>query len=90
MQPFRATLIDDDSHAIADVEGSIQSPDETDGPRRGKFELQEDQSLMQGILDQKTYHLQLEDGSELTIRVDSAATTSKPGYSLVEFSCKGV
>jgi hypothetical protein len=89
MQPFRATLIDDDSQAIAAVEGSIQSPEESDGSRRGRFELQEDESFMQGILDQKTFHLQLDDGSELTIKVDSTSTTSKLGYSLVEFSCTG-
>ena len=90
MQPFRATLIDDDSQAIADVEGSIQSAEEINGPRRGRFELHEHESFTQGILDQKTFHLQLDDGGELTIRVDSASTTSKPGYSLVEFSCTGV
>jgi hypothetical protein len=87
MQPFRATLVDDNSEAIADVEGSIESPDESKESRRGTFEVQEDPSFMQGVLDQKTFHLQFEDGSELTIKVDSTSMTSKPAYSLVEFSC---
>jgi hypothetical protein len=80
----------DDGQAIADVEGSIESPDETEGSRRGKFEVQEDPSFMQGILDKKTFHLQLDDGSELTIKVDSASTALRSGYSLVEFSCTAV
>jgi hypothetical protein len=87
MQPFRATLIDDQAQAIAEVEGSIESPEETQGSRRGRFEVQEDPSFMQGVLDQKTFHLQLDDGSQLTIKVDSASTASRSGYSLVEFSC---
>jgi hypothetical protein len=45
---------------------------------------------MQGVLDKKTFHLQLDDGRELTIKVDSATTSSRPGYSLVEFSCTTV
>jgi hypothetical protein len=87
MQPFRATLIDEGSQAIAEVEGSIESPGETEGSRRGRFEVQEDPSFMQGVLDQKAFHLQLEDGSELTIKVDSTSTSSRPGHSSVEFSC---
>jgi hypothetical protein len=87
MQPFRATLIDDQSQAIAEVEGSIESPEETQGSRRGRFEVQEDPSFLQGVLDQKTFHLQLDDGSQLAIKVDSTSTASRSGYSLVEFSC---
>ena len=87
MQPFRATLIDDQSQAIAEVEGSIESPEETQGPRRGRFEVPEDPSFLQGVVDQKTFHLQLDDGSELAIKVDSSSTTARPGYSQVEFSC---
>ena len=63
MQPFRATLIDDQSQAIAEVEGSIESPEETEGSRRGRFEVQEDPSFLQGVLDQKTFHLQLDDAT---------------------------
>jgi hypothetical protein len=71
MQPFRATLIDDNSEAIADVEGSIESPEESEGSRRGRFEVQDDPSFMQGVLDKKTFHLQLDDGREIAIKVDS-------------------
>ena len=87
MQPFRATLIDDNSEAIADVEGSIESPEESEGSRRGRFEVQEDPAFMQGVLDKKTFHLQLDDGREIAIKVDSASSTSRPGFSFVEFSC---
>ena len=90
MQPFRATLIDDNSEAIADVEGSIQSPEESEGSRRGRFEVQDDPSFMQGVLDKKTFHLQLDDGREIAIKVDSASPTSRPGFSVVEFSCMAV
>ena len=87
MQPFRATLIDDNSEAIAAVEGSIGSPEESEGSRRGRFEVQEDPAFMQGVLDKKTFHLQLDDGRELVIKVDSASPTSKPGFSVAEFTC---
>jgi hypothetical protein len=87
MQPFRATLTDDAGQAISDVEGSIQSADEAQGTRQGRFEFQENESFMQGVLEEKTFRLKLEDGSQLSIAVDSVSTTSKPGYSLVEFSC---
>jgi hypothetical protein len=90
MQPFRATLIDNDSQAIAEVEGSIESPEESEGSRRGKFEVQDDPAFMQGVLDKKTFHLQLDDGSEIAINVDSASPTSRPGCSSVEFSCMAV
>jgi hypothetical protein len=87
MQPFRATLIDDNSEAIADVEGSIESPEESEGSRRGRFEVQDDPSFMQGVLDKKTFHLQLDDGTEIAMKVDSASSSTRPGFSVVEFSC---
>jgi hypothetical protein len=87
MQPFRAVLIDDNSEAIADVEGSIESPEESEGSRRGRFEVRDDPSFMQGVLDKKTFHLQLDDGREIAIKLDSASSTSRAGFSLVEFSC---
>jgi hypothetical protein len=87
MQPFRATLADEAGQAIAEIEGSIQSPDETRGPRRGEFQLEENGSFMQGVLEAKTFRLKVDDGSELTIRVDSASPIARPGYSKVEFSC---
>jgi hypothetical protein len=90
MQPFRATLIDDNSQAIAAVEGSIESPEESEGSRRGRFEVQEDPSFMQGVLDKKTFHLQLDEGREIAIKIDSASSTSRPGFSVVEFTCMAV
>ena len=90
MQPFRATLIDDNTEAIAAVEGSIGSPEEPEGSRRGRFEVQDNPSFMQGVLDKKTFHLQLDDGTEMAIKVDSASPTSRPGFSVVEFTCMAV
>jgi hypothetical protein len=87
MQPLRATLTDDSGQAIADIEGSIQSPEETQGPRQGEFEIEENGEFMQGILEEKTFRLKVDDGSQLTIHVDSASTIARPGYSKVEFSC---
>jgi hypothetical protein len=87
MQPFRATLADDAGQAIAEIEGSIQSPDETQGSRRGEFELEEDGAFLQGVLEKKTFRLMVDDGSQLTIQVDSASTSARPGYSRAEFSC---
>jgi hypothetical protein len=87
MQPFRATLTDDAGHEIGEIEGSIQSPGETQRPRTGEFEFQEIESFLQGVLEAKTFRLEVDDGSQLTIRVDSVTTITRPGYSRVEFSC---
>jgi hypothetical protein len=87
MQPFRATLTDSAGQAIGEIEGSIQSPDEAQGPRLGEFEFQETESFMQGVVEAKTFRLNVDDGSQLTIRVDSVSTITRPGYSRVEFSC---
>jgi hypothetical protein len=87
MQPFRATLTDDAGQVIAEIEGSIQSPRETLGPRKGEFEFQEVDSFMQGVFEAKTFRLEVDDGSQLTIRAASVSTITRPGYSRVEFSC---
>jgi hypothetical protein len=86
MQPFRAALKDDAGEVIADVEGSIDSQEEAQGPRQGEFEFQETDAFMQGVLEQKTFRLELDDGNRLTIRVGSVSTNSAPGSSRVEFS----
>jgi hypothetical protein len=86
MQPFRATLTDDVGQAIADVRGSIDSPEETQGARRGEFEFQETGSFMQGVLEQNTFRLELDDGNRLTIRVGSVSALTRLGSSKVEFS----
>jgi len=86
MQPFRATLTDDAGQEIADIEGSIQSPEEAQGPRRGEFEFQETEPFMQGVLEQKAFRLKLDDGNQLNIQVGSVSTSTRPGYSRVEFS----
>jgi hypothetical protein len=86
MQPFRATLTDDAGQAIADIEGSMESPDETRGQRRGEFELEENESFMQGVLEQKTFRLEIDDGDQVAIRVGSVSASTQPGQSRVEFS----
>jgi hypothetical protein len=87
MQPFRATLSDNAGQAIAEIEVSIESPRETQGPRKGEFEFQATESFIQEVLEVKTFRLEVDDGSQLTIRVDSVSTITRPGYSKVEFSC---
>jgi hypothetical protein len=79
-------LADDGGQAIADIEGSMQSSEETRGPRQGEFQFQETESFMQGVLEQKTFRLDLDDGDRLTIRVGSVSPVARPGYSRVEFS----
>jgi hypothetical protein len=86
MQPFRATLTDDSGEAIAAVEGSIDSPEGSQGPRKGEFEFQETDAFMQGVLEEKTFRLDLDDGNRLTIRVGSVSAMAEPGSSRVEFS----
>ena len=86
MRPFRATLTDDAGQRIADIEGSIESPNESRGPRHGEFQFPETESFMQGVLDDKTFLLDVDDGSQLTIHVDSVST-GKAGTSKVEFAC---
>jgi hypothetical protein len=79
-------LTDDAGQAIADVEGSIDSPEATQGPRRGEFEFQETDAFMQGVFDKKTFSLELADGKRLTIRVGSVSAMTGPSSSKVEFS----
>jgi hypothetical protein len=87
MQPFRATLTDDAGQEIANIEGSIQSAQESRGPRQGDFQFEETDSFMQGVLDDKTFRLQMDDGSNLRIHVNSVSTAAGPGASKVEFAC---
>jgi hypothetical protein len=87
MQRFRAKLTDHAGQAIADIEGSIQSEGETQGPRQGAFQFKETEAFMQGVLEEKTFRLKVDDGSQLTIRVDSVSTGAEPGYSKVQFAC---
>jgi hypothetical protein len=87
MRPFRATLIDDAGQAIADVEGSMQSAEESPGQRQGEFQFPETEEFMQGVLDEKTFSLMVDDGSQLTIRVNSVSTAAGPGKSKVRFAC---
>ena len=86
MPSFRATLTDDVGQAIADVEGSMQTGLGSSGACQGTFEFQETEEFMQCVLDGKTFRLKLDDGRQLAIRVDSASTSSQPGFSKVEFS----
>jgi hypothetical protein len=79
-------LSDDNGQEIDEVEGSIQPAGGTQGTRTGSFELAENGSFMQGVLEEKGFHLRLDDGSEVSITIDSVST-SKPGYSVVQFSC---
>jgi hypothetical protein len=80
-------LTDDAGQAIADIEGSIQSAEESRGPRQGEFRFRETESFMQGVLEDKTFHLEVDDGSQLTIHVDSVSTGAEPGNSRVQFAC---
>jgi hypothetical protein len=80
-------LTDDSGQAITNIEGSIQSPEETHGPRQGLFEIEENGAFMQGVIEEKKFRLEVDDGSQLTIHVNSVSAISRPGYSKVEFSC---
>jgi hypothetical protein len=87
MQALRAKLTDDAGEEIADIEGSIESPEEADGSRHGEFEFEADGAFMQATLEGKPFRLRVDDGVQLAIRVDSASTTARPGYTSVQFTC---
>jgi hypothetical protein len=42
---------------------------------------------MQGVLEEKTFRLEVDDGSRLNIHVDSVSTAAEPGNSKVKFAC---
>jgi hypothetical protein len=86
MNPFHASLADEDGQAITEVEGTIESPEEAAGARSGRFELQDTESFMQGVMDGKTFRLQVDDGDAFTIRVESVSVSSRSGYSEALFS----
>jgi hypothetical protein len=87
MEPFRASLTTDEGQAITEVEGTIESPEEaSSGACKGRFEFQDNDSVMQGALDGTPFRLDCENGARLTIRVDAVTGGPKPGYSQAEFS----
>jgi hypothetical protein len=86
MNPFHASLADEDGQAIAEVDGTIESPDEAAGARSGRFELQETESFMQGVVEGKTFRLQVDDGEALAIKIESVSTGASSGGSEALFS----
>jgi hypothetical protein len=86
MQPFRGTLTEEAGEASVDVEGSIESPDEAAGARRGAFEFPDSEAVMQSFLDGKTFLLSTDDGVRLGVRLDSVESSARPGFSRAEFS----
>jgi|GEM_PF-3056421 len=86
MENFHASLADDTGQSIAEVDGTIESSEEAAGVRCGRFELEDTPAFIQGVMDEKTFRLQVEGGDTLTIRVDSISTAAKSGYSVAAFS----
>jgi hypothetical protein len=86
MEPFQASLADENGQAITEVEGTIESPKAAAGARSGRFTLQDTESFMQGVLEGKTFRLQIDGGDAYTIKVDSVSISSRPGYSEAIFS----
>jgi len=86
MDSFHASLADEGGQGIAEVDGTIESSEEAAGARSGRFELQETESFMQGVMDGKTFRLQMDGGDVLTIKVESVSAGSGPGSSEAKFS----
>ncbi|AGA24509.1 hypothetical protein [Singulisphaera acidiphila] len=86
MEPFHASLADEDGQTITEVEGTIESSEEAAGVRSGRFELQDTESFMQGVLEGKTFRLQLDGGNPFTIKVESVSIGSRSGFSEAQFS----
>ncbi|SIO35159.1 hypothetical protein SAMN05444166_4012 [Singulisphaera sp. GP187] len=86
MEPFHASLADEDGQAITEVEGTIESPEEAPGTRSGQFELPDNESFMQGVMDGKTFRLQVDGGDAFTIKVESVSVSSRSGFSEASFS----
>lgn len=86
MEPFHGSLADEDGQSIAEVDGTIESSEEAPGICSGRFELQDTPSFIQGVMDKKTFRLQVDDRGTLMIKVDSISTGPKSGYSEAEFS----
>ncbi|WP_406698334.1 hypothetical protein V5E97_05690 [Singulisphaera sp. Ch08] len=86
MEPFHASLAAEDGQAITEVDGTIESPEEAAGARSGRFELPDTESFMQGVLDGKTFRLQVEGGDPLPIKVESVSVGSRSGFSEAQFS----
>jgi hypothetical protein len=87
MEPFRGSLTTDEGQAITEVDGTVESPDEaSSGDCKGRFEFQDNDSVMQGVLDGTPFHLDCDNGNRLKIRIDAVRPGPKPGYSQAEFS----
>jgi hypothetical protein len=79
-------LSDDSGQTIGEVEGSMEDAASAGGAARGTFEAQETDELMQAVLEGKTFGLNVEGGSQLSIRAESASVSSKPGFTTVKFA----
>ena len=86
MEPMRASLTTEAGGEVATVEGEIEPPGGEGGPTIGRFEIEDTPELMQDVMDGKAFHLAIEGGSRLTIKIDSISTTAKSGISVANFS----
>ena len=85
MEPFHASLADEDGQAIAEVEGTIESPEEAAGAARAGSSCKRRSRSCRGC-GQEDLRLQVDGGDTLTIKVDSVSTGSRSGYSEAVFS----
>jgi hypothetical protein len=56
------------------------------GACQGTFEVQETEELMQSVLEGKTFGLNVEDGSQLSIHAESASVSSRLGFTTARIS----
>jgi hypothetical protein len=84
MPALRGTLTDPAGEVSVEVEGSIEPPG--GGARKGEFEFQDSDAVIQGALEGKTFHLSADDGSQLDVRLESVSTSGRSGFSRAEFT----
>jgi hypothetical protein len=79
MAAMRGTLTDPMGGASIAVEGKI------DGST-GELEFADNEAILQGVLEGRTFHLTTDDGTELDIAIASVSPGSRAGSSRGAFS----
>ena len=83
MQSLRGNLTDEAAAFSVDIEGTL---DDADGTPRGEFEFADNDAVMQGFLEGKTFILNPEGAGPVSVKLGSVSTGDNPGHSRAEFS----
>ena len=81
--PLRGQLADPAGGASVSVVGTISDPGDVHAS--GEFEFADNDSILQGVLEGKTFHLTADDGGEHDVMINSVNPGAQAGTSRAAF-----